>query len=279
MASFIARRAVYAVVLLLVASLVVYLAAPLMHYLGFLRNLLTGNLGTSHSTGQPIGSIIAQGAPYTLTLGLAAAALTYGTAIPMGVLAALNRTSIFVNGTTAAAAFLMGIPNFFLAILLIQVFGVWLRWLPVAGSDDWIHLILPAVVLAAESIAINVRVVRSSLLEELGSDYVRSLYARGLSDARVLWVHVLRNALPAILALAAIVGRTLLGYTLIVEVIFRWPGLGHELVEATLRQDFQETRVLVLLMVCVVLLLNLLADIGLRMADPRIREATALAWR
>jgi peptide/nickel transport system permease protein len=278
-ANFLARRALYAVALLFVASLVVFFATPLIQYLGFLRNLLGGNLGTSHWTGQPIGTIIAQEAPYTLTLGLSAAALTYGTAIPLGVLAALNRRSILLKGTTATAALLMGIPNFFLAILLIQVFAVWLRWLPVAGSDDWSHLILPAVVLAAESIAINLRVVRSSLLEELGRDYVRSLHAKGLSEARILWVHVLRNALPAILALAAIVARTLLGYTLIVEVIFRWPGLGHELVEATLRQDYQETRILVLLMVFVVLVLNLLADVGLRMADPRIREATALAWR
>ncbi len=277
MADFVARRALYAVALLFFASLVLFLAKPALEYLGFLRGLLQGDLGSSQSTGVPILATIARGAPYTLVLGLAAFVLTYVTAVPLGILAAWKRNTTWDRAGLSLAVLGMGIPNFFLAILLIQAFGIWLRWLPVAGSDNASNLVLPAVVLAFESIAINLRLVRTAMLEELGREYIRTLYAKGLSEARILWVHALRNALPVILPLAAIVARNVLGYTLIVEVIFRWPGLGHELVEAVLREDYQEARVLALLLVLVVIVLNLVADIGHQFADPRFRERVQAA--
>jgi peptide/nickel transport system permease protein len=277
MASFVVRRALYAVALLLLASVVLFLAKPAIEYLGFLRDVLQGDLGSSQSTGVPVLTIIARGAPYTLVLGLAAFVLTYVMAIPLGILAAWKRNTAWDHASLSLAVLGMGIPNFFLAILLIQLFGIWLRWLPVAGSDNVSNLVLPAVVLAFESIAINLRVVRTTILEELGRDYVRTLYAKGLSEARILWVHALRNALPVILQLAAIVARNVLGYTLIVEVIFRWPGLGHELVEAVIRQDYAEARLLALLLVLVVIVLNTLAEIGHQFADPRFRARTQAA--
>jgi ABC-type dipeptide/oligopeptide/nickel transport system permease component len=269
---FVARRGLYATVLLFCASFVLFLARPFVEYLTFLRDLLAGNLGISLTTGVPVLTIITKGAPYTLVLGLAAAVLTFGTAIPLGILAAWKRGTSWDRAVLSLAVLGMGIPNFFLALLLIQVFAVWLHWLPVAGSDNASNLVLPAVVLAFESIAINMRLVRSSLLDELGREYVRTLYAKGLAEARIVWIHALRNALPAILAMTAMVTRNLLGYTLIVEVIFRWPGLGHELVAAVLREDYQEARVLALLLVLLVIVLNLFADIGQQLADPRVRE-------
>ena len=277
MVKFVAKRAVYALALLFGASLVLFLAKPLVQYFGFLGDLLNWNFGVSEATGLPILTIIARGAPYTVALGLAAATLTFGAALPLGILAAWKRNTAWNHATMSMAVLGMGIPNFFLAILLIQVFAVWLRWLPPAGSDGLSNLVLPAVVLAAESTAILMRLVRSSLLEEMGREYVRTLRAKGLADARILWIHALRNALPAIVALAAMVARNVLGYTLIVEVIFRWPGLGHELVAAVLREDYKEARVLALLLVLVVILLNLLADIGHQLADPRVREQAVVA--
>ena len=277
MGSFVARRALYAVALLFFASLALFLAKPAIEYLGFLRGILQGDLGSSQSTGVPVLATIAGGAPYTLVLGLAAFVLTYVTAVPLGILAAWKRNTAWDHAGLSLAVLGMGIPNFFLAILLIQVFGIWLHLLPVAGSDNASHLVLPAVVLAFESIAINLRVVRTTMLEELGREYIRTLYAKGLSEARILRVHALRNALPVILPLAAVVARNVLGYTLIVEVIFRWPGLGHELVEAVLREDYQEARVLALLLVLVVIVLNLFADIGHQFADPRFRERVQAA--
>jgi ABC-type dipeptide/oligopeptide/nickel transport system permease component len=305
MATFILRRTLYAVILMFIASLIIFyglrvapgnpgdvllnplnriglieglrhrlfLDRPLWEqYFIFMHNLLTGQPGASLFSGVPIPTIIAQAGGNTLKLGAAAAFLTYATAIPLGVLAAWQRNKPWDQATMLLAVLGMGIPNFFLAILLIQVFGIWLRWLPVAGSDDISTIVLPAVVLAAEAMAVNLRLVRSSVLEELGRDYVRSLYAKGLPEWRILWVHALRNALPPVIALAGIMLRTLLGYTLIVETIFRWPGLGFTLVDSILKRDYSVAQVLALLLTFVVILFNLLADVGQQVADPRVRE-------
>ncbi len=310
MARFVLRRSLYAILLLFIASLIIfyglrvapgnpgdvllnplnriglieglkhrlYLDKPLPEqYLIFVRNLFTGHPGVSLFSGESIPTIIAQAGLNTLKLGFAAALITYATAIPLGVLAAWKRNTIIDQGTMFLAVLGMGIPNFFLAILLIQIFGIWLRWLPIAGSEGLSTLVLPAVVLAAEAVAINLRLVRSSVLEELGRDYVRSLYAKGLSEWRILWVHALRNALPPVIALAGIMLRTLLGYTLIVETIFRWPGLGFQLVDAILKRDYSVAQVLALLLTFVVILFNLLADIGQQLVDPRVREQSRAA--
>ncbi len=206
MPTFILRRTLYALILLFIASLIIFygmrlapgnpgdvllnplnriglieglrhklfLDRPLWEqYLIFIHNLLTGQPGVSLFSGEPIPNIIKQAGLNTLKLGLAAAILTYATAIPLGVLAAWKRNTPWDQGTMLLAVLGMGIPNFFLAILLIQLFGIWLKWLPVAGSDDITNIVLPAVVLSAEAIAVNLRLVRSSVLEELGRDYVR----------------------------------------------------------------------------------------------------------
>jgi peptide/nickel transport system permease protein len=114
--------------------------------------------------------------------------------------------------------------------------------------------------------------VRASVLEELNRDYVRTLYAKGLSERRIIWVHVLRNSLPPIIALAGVMLRTLLGYTLIVETIFRWPGLGYQLVNAVAKRDYTVAQTLAILLTAAVILFNLLADIGQHWADPRVRQ-------
>ena len=277
MARFVARRALYAIALLFFASLILFLAKPLVEYLGFLRDALAGNLGVSLSTGQPVVKTIADGAPYTIALALTAGVLTYGTSVPLGILSAARRGSPWDGGVLALAVVGMAIPNFFLAIILIDVFAVRLHWLPVAGADSPAGIVMPAVVLAFESIAINLRLVRSAVLDELGREYVRTLRANGLGQSRILWIHALRNALPTLLPMAAIIGRNVLGYTLIVEVIFRWPGLGHELVESVLRGDYQEARVLALLFVLAVVAINLAADLGHQLADPRVRQSMETA--
>jgi ABC-type dipeptide/oligopeptide/nickel transport system permease component len=310
MGRFLLRRSVYAILLLFIASLIIfyglrvapgnpgdvllnplnriglieglrhrlYLDKPLVdQYLIFMGNLFSGHPGVSLYSGEPITTIIAQAGLNTLKLAFAAAFLTYITAIPLGVLAAWKRNTTVDQGTMLLAVLGMGVPNFFLAILLIQIFGVWLQWLPIAGSEGPTTIVLPAVVLAAEAIAINLRLVRSSVLEELGRDYVRSLYAKGLPEWRILWVHALRNALPPVIALAGIMLRTLLGYTLIVETIFRWPGLGFQLVDAILKRDYSVAQVLALLLTFAVIVLNLLADVGQQVVDPRVREQARAA--
>jgi peptide/nickel transport system permease protein len=243
----------------------------LVQYTTYMGELLRGELGVSLINGQPISDILSNSIGYTIRLAAVAALLSIGLAIPLGVLAAWKRNSLFDQSTLMIAVIGMGIPNFFLAVLLIQLFSVRLQWLPVAGYETPKHIIMPAIVLAAEALAINLRVVRSSVLEELGKDYVRTLKAKGLTNNRILWVHVLRNALPPVIALAAIMMRTLIGYTLIVETIFRWPGLGYQLVNAVLKRDYTVAQTLAILLTAVVILFNTMADLLQQWADPRTR--------
>jgi ABC-type dipeptide/oligopeptide/nickel transport system permease component len=305
MARLVAQRALYALIILFIASFAVFVGmrlAPgdvadvlsshptgqltvervredlglnkpiLVQYASYMGKLLRGDLGLSLINGEPILEILESSAGYTLKLAAVAAVLSLGLAVPLGLLAAWKRNSIFDQGTMLIAVLGMGIPNFFLAILLIQLFAVWLKWLPVAGYETPQHIVMPAIALAAEALAINLRVVRSSVLEELGHDYVRTLHAKGLDDRRILWGHVLRNALPPIVALAGVMMRTLLGYTLIVETIFRWPGLGYQLVNAVLKRDYTVAQTLAILLTASVILFNLLADLGQYWADPRSRH-------
>lgn len=304
----IAHRSLYALILLLIASFAVFagmrlapgdvadvlsshptgqltaervredlgLNRPILAQYGtYMGNLLRGDLGFSLINGQPITTILSSSAGYSLRLALLAAALSIGLAIPLGLLAAWKRNSIFDQGMMLVAVLGMGIPNFFLAILLIQLFAVWQQWLPVAGYETPKHIVMPALALAAEALAINLRVVRSAALEELGRDYVRTLHAKGLPTGRILWLHVLRNALPPVIALAGVMMRTLLGYTLIVETIFRWPGLGYQLVNAVLKRDYTVAQTLAILLTAAVILFNLLADLGQQWADPRTRRQAA----
>ncbi len=249
---------------------------PLLdQYLSFIGNTLSGHPGVSLINGDPITRIIASAGKYSLILGGTAFLLTLVVGIPLGMLAARFSNSVFDNGATLFAALGMGIPNFFLAVLLISLFAIRLQWLPAAGASSFRFLILPAIVLALPSIAIMQRLVRSSMLEQLSREYVRALRARGIPERRVVAVHAFRNALPPILALTGTLARDLLAYTMIVEVIFRWPGLGYQLVQSILERDYTLAQVLALMLAVLVIVFNLLADVGQRYADPRVREAGA----
>ncbi len=307
MLTFILHRAIYSVFLLFIASVVIFyglrvapgevtdiltnpanrsfmvanleeklgLNKPLpLQYFIFMGNFLKGDPGLSLINGEPIMTMLGRATGYTLKLGLLAAILTYAIAIPLGVIAAWKRNSVFDYGASLLAVLGMGVPNFLLAIILIQEFAVKRHWFPVAGYDSWKHIVLPAIVLSAEAIAINLRVVRASVLEELNRDYVRTLYAKGLQERKIIWIHVLRNSLPPIIALAGVMLRTLLGYTLIVETIFRWPGLGYQLVNSVLKRDYTVAQTLAILLTLAVIFFNLLADIGQQWADPRVRQGS-----
>ncbi len=305
MLKFIVQRAIYSLILLVIASVFVFVGLrvtpgsvtdklttewnrkemepvlrarfhlddPLpVQYALFMSNILSGNPGDSLINGKPILDTIRESGGQTLLLGAAGALLTYLIAIPLGVVAASRRNSIFDQGSMLLSVLGMGVPNFFLALILIQLFAVQWKLLPAAGDRTPLHLIMPAVVLSAESIALNVRLMRSSLLEELGREYIRTLRAKGVRERRILWVHAFRNALPPVIALGGVLLRTLIGYTLIVEIIFRWPGLGSKLVNAIISRDYALAQVLALLLTSAVLFFNFLADVGQQWADPRVRE-------
>jgi peptide/nickel transport system permease protein len=245
----------------------------LVQYGVYLKNLARGDLGTSIITGKSIGELLAFYGRNSLTLGLAATLLIYGIGLPLGALAAARRNTIVDQAITGISIAGMGMPNFWLALLLIFLFASKLHWLPSGGCCEPKQLILPAVVLAAEGAAVTIRMTRSSMLEQLGQDYVRTHRAKGLSETAVVYSRVFRNALNPVISLAGLRLGWLVGYALIVETIFQWPGVGYLLVDAVLRRDYPVAQFFSLLLVTVVVIANLLADVAYGIADPRIRHA------
>ena len=240
-------------------------------YLTFLANLVRGNLGVSIINGEHISTLLWEYGKNSLVLGLAAVFLTYAIGIPLGMLAAAKRNTWIDHTTSTFAAILMGIPNFWLALLLIYLFSSELKWLPSSGSGGWKYLIMPAIVLAAEGIAVTARMMRSAMLEQLGQDFVRTHRAKGLSEWTVVGRRVARTALVPVISLAGLRFGWLIGYALVVETIFRWPGIGYLLVDSVLRRDYPVAQFFSLVLVFVVVVSNLFADILYGFADPRVR--------
>jgi ABC-type dipeptide/oligopeptide/nickel transport system permease component len=244
-------------------------------YFTYMGNLLQGDLGHSLVTGASIGELLREHGKNSLILGFTALGLSYFIAVPLGVLAAVRRNSWLDQLSMGGAVLGMGVPNFWLALLLVWLFSLQLGWLPSAGCCGGKELILPAVVLAAEGTAVTLRMVRASMLEQLNQDYVRTLRAKGLPEWNIVGRHVLRNALIPVISLTGLRLGWIVGYTLIVETIFSWPGVGFLLVDSVLRRDYPVAQFFSLLLVFFVITANWLSDIGYGLANPRIRRATA----
>jgi peptide/nickel transport system permease protein len=240
-------------------------------YFVYIGNVFQGDFGTSLLNGNSVGSLLVEFGKRTALLAGLALLLTYLVAIPLGVLAAVKRNTIWDQGASLIGNLGMAIPNFWLALLLILLFGVNLAILPVGGSGSASHLVLPVIVLSLEGMAVTMRVTRSSMLEQLSQDYIRTLRAKGLSAWRIVWVHGLRNALIPVISLAGLRFGWLLGYTLIVEVVFRWPGVGFLLVDSVIRRDYPVAQTLSLVLTVTVVLGNFLANVLYGAVDPRIR--------
>lgn len=239
----------------------------------YLQNIAQGDLGTSMVTGKSIGELLAFYGRNSLILGLAATIVTYAIGLPLGALAAARRDTPLdqmISGISIAG---MGMPNFWLALLLIFLFAHRLHWLPSSGCCSPEQLILPAIVLAAEGTAVTIRMTRSSMLEQLGQDFVRTHRAKGLAESTVVYGRVFRTALIPVISLAGLRLGWLVGYSLIVETIFQWPGIGYLLVDAVVRRDYPVAQFFSLLLVAVVIGANLVADVAYGLADPRIRHA------
>lgn len=239
----------------------------------YLQNLARGDLGTSIVTGKSIGELLGFYGRNSVILGVAATLLTYAIGLPLGALAAARRNSPLDQAITGFSIAGMGMPNFWLALLLIYLFASKLHWLPSGGCCSGEQLILPAVVLAAEGTAVTIRMTRSAMLEQLGQDFVRTHRAKGLSEFAIIYGRVFRNAMIPVISLAGLRLGWLVGYSLIVETIFQWPGIGYLLVDAIVRRDYPVAQFFSLLLVAVVVCANLLADVAYGIVDPRIRHA------
>jgi peptide/nickel transport system permease protein len=242
-------------------------------YLDYVGNVLRGDPGHSLVTGASIGELLKTHGKNSLILGFTALFVSYLIAIPLGVIAAVRRNSWLDQLCMGSAVMGMGIPNFWLALLLVWLFSVELGWLPSAGCCSPEQLILPVIVLAAEGTAVTMRMVRASMLEQLNQDFVRTLRAKGLAERQIIGRHVLRNALIPVISLTGLRLGWIVGYTLIVETIFQWPGIGYLLVDSVLRRDYPVAQFFSLLLVFVVVSANWLAEIAYGFANPRIRRA------
>lgn len=244
------------------------LAAQLGDYLG---GLARGELGHSLQHRRPIVELLAERIPATLELALAALAFTLVLALPLGLLAAVRRNTGWDRGAMAFSLLGVSIPNFWLGPLLILLFSVWLGWLPVSGRESPAALILPALTLGMSLAAVLSRMVRSSVLEVLGEDFIRSAYARGLSTRQVLTRHALPNALLPVITVLGLQLGTLLAGAVITEVVFGWPGLGSLTIEAIQSRDYPLVQACVLLISLSYVLVNMLTDLVYAWIDPRIR--------
>lgn len=242
-----------------------------VQYGRYLSRVLHGNLGESFRFQQPVLKVVAEHYPATLELALVALLICALIGIPAGVLAAHKRGERTDLTVAVLTLFGLSVPNFALGPVLILLFSVVLGWLPVSGRGGISHLILPAFTLGAALAAILTRMVRTSVIEELSADYVRTARAKGVSESGVLFRHALRNALIPILTILGLQFGTLLAGTIVTESIFSWPGIGRLAVQAIGARDYPLLQGCILLIAVSYVFVNLLTDLVYALVDPRVR--------
>jgi ABC-type dipeptide/oligopeptide/nickel transport system permease component len=242
-----------------------------VQYGRYLAGVVRGDLGESIRFQQPVARVVLSRYPATLELSLFALLVCAAIGIPAGLFAAQHRGTAADHTVGLFTLFGLSVPNFALGPVLILVFSVLLGWLPVSGRGGISHLILPAITLGAALAAILTRMVRTSVIEELSSDYVRTARAKGLSDSAVLFDHAFRNALIPILTILGLQFGTLLAGTIVTESIFSWPGIGRLSVQAIEARDYPLLQGCILVIAVSYVLVNLLTDVVYVLVDPRVR--------
>jgi peptide/nickel transport system permease protein len=243
----------------------------MVQFAHYLHGLLRFDLGTSLQSHRPVIDLLRERLPSTLLLAGVALVFTLAMALPLGVLAAVRRGSPWDGGAMTFSMLGVSLPNFWLGPLLILVFSLWLGWFPVSGRGGPGAVVLPAVTLGTGLAAVLSRMVRSSLLEVLGEDFIRTARAKGLPPHRVILHHGLRNALLPVITLLGLQLGALLAGAVITETVFSWPGIGLLTIEAIQSRDYPVVQACVLLISLGYVLANLLTDIAYAWADPRIR--------
>ena len=239
-------------------------------YLRYITNALQGDLGTSIRSKQPVLTEILDRFPSTFTLAASACIVAAIVGITLGSLAAISRRGVTDASIMTFALVGISMPTFWSGILLILLFGLKLGWLPITGSG-WKALILPTITLAAPAAAVLARMTRSSVLEVMGQDFVRTARAKGLGDRILIVRHVLRNALVPIVTIVGIQFGALLGGAIIVESVFSRPGLGRYTITAIEQRDFPQIQGIVLFTAAIYVFVNLAVDLLYGVIDPRIR--------
>ena len=303
MARFVVRRVAYSLVTLLILSATIFLIVRMtgdpvlllaeasaseedldrvrhqwgldrswpVQYATFMQNAFMGELGKSFNYRLPVSELYFQRLPNSLLLGLSATLISLLIGVPAGIVSAVKVNTWWDNVAKGVALLGLSIPGFWLGLVLILVFSVWLRWLPTSGAGDWRHVIMPALALGWYFAASMLRLTRSSMLEVLGSEYIKLARLKGLPEALVICKHAFKNALIPVLTLAGINLVLMINVAVVVETVFAWPGVGRLFYEGIAFRDFPVVQASVVLSGFMIVVVNLAVDLAYAVIDPRIR--------
>jgi peptide/nickel transport system permease protein len=245
-----------------------------VQYIDFIGGLTRGDFGDSLWQRRPAMRIVFEKLPLTLVLAVLGIGFAFVLSIPLGIIAALRPGGASDRSTVFFSLIGLSVPQFWLGLLLIVVFAVQLKWLPTSGIDTPAHIIMPTITMALPALARLVMIVRSSMIDELNQQYVKTCFAKGLSFYRVVGVHALRNAaLPVVTLCGWELIRAVAGYSVVVETVFAWPGLGLTAIQAIEREDLILLQAIVFTVAILVVLINILMDFVYKIIDPRLKLA------
>lgn len=248
-----------------------------LQYGSYLASLLRGDLGISTSYSQPVVTVIVGRLGATAALLIVSLLIATTVGIAGGVMAAVKPRSVFWRGTLLLWVLLLAVPNFWLGMILIQLFAAELHWLPAIGSAGLAGLILPAAAVSARLVALIARLTRATMLETLGEDFIRTANARGVSPTRLVLVHALKPAIPSVLILVGLQAGYLFGGAVVIENLFSYPGMGQLLLSAVSQRDYTLMQGITIFFVAGFLIINLIVDIVASRIDPRIQMQSAAA--
>ncbi len=243
----------------------------IVQFFNFIRNATRGDFGRSLVTRRPVAEELFARFPATLQLAASAVLIAVAIGIPVGILSAIKQYSFFDGAAMTLALVGVSMPNFWQGLMMILLFSVYLRWLPSSGIGTFRHLIMPAVTLGTSSAALITRMTRSSMLEVVRQDYIRTARAKGLTERVVINRHALKNALIPVVTVIGLQFGYLLGGAVLTETVFAWPGVGRMMVDAIRQKDFPVVQAGVLLLAVAFSVVNLVVDILYAYIDPRIK--------
>ncbi len=243
----------------------------LAQFLDWVARAATGDLGESYFFKTRVSSLIAERMPVTATLGLTGLSIALVVSLPLGILAAVRENTGFDRTVQLVALLGQAMPSFWLGLVLMIVLGLQLGWLPISGTGSWQHYVMPGIVLAFSAIPALTRLTRAGMIQALGSDYIRTARAKGLSRASILLKHALRNAAIPVVAIAAVQLGFMLGGSIVIEQVFALHGVGFLAWESIGKNDFPVVQAVVLVLAVIYIALTMLADLMNAVLDPRLR--------
>jgi len=243
----------------------------LTQFVDWVGRALTGDLGNSYFFQTRVSTLIAERMPVTLTLGVTGLLIALFVSIPLGILAAVREGTGFDRAVQMVALLGQAMPSFWLGLLLMITFGLQLGWLPISGTGSWENFVMPGVVLAFSAIPALTRLTRAGMIQAMGSDYIRTARAKGLSRASILLKHALRNAAIPVVAIAAVQLGFMLGGSIVIEQVFALHGVGFLAWESIAKNDFPVVQAVVLVLAVIYVALTMVADLMNAVLDPRLR--------